>query len=722
MVDADADFLSANGVSKTGFKRKHGADKLRAQELETTREMLQRYDTDCVIACGPHVASEQFQSFMMEYRKSHPVIYVSRPVEDMEEYLGVTERGKMKQWMENVQRKYHQICNYEFFNLPESWDEGNEHSPALERLQSILSHRLAPRRIVPALQKTQTALARFLAASLGHNASSLSHDIISTIYPALPESRIYSNALRIPLAALAAGEVKVTRISPGADVLELLFNPQDPRCNNIGLDSALVSRYMAEIRRHLAVPIVLHVEMTINDDDDWECYFDLLYDSLRLAPEYLTVNLTAAEDDIRRLTARRGCTTILGTQHMVHATEDFWNSPNAIDIYNKAVDLGCDLVRITRPYESVPDNFSCVNFTEKVKALQKGPPVIAYNTGWSGHISVACNPVLTTVSHNDGRIAGGGSAVRAALEVSPLRIHQRWASLFDLHILDPLEFLLVGRIRNSLSPAMHNTAFQALGMPHVYKIHQVSEANALEEIATLLSRPNFGGASISMPFKKDILSLVQKLSPSAELIGAANTILPVRRAKDDRIHTDPRCKEHRHRAGPIAMLYADNTDWIGICACLSQSISPANSVSPDTTGLVIGAGGMGRAAVYGLLYLGVRNICIYNRTASRAHSVMKHYQQIFDRFVRSKSRENTPTETIDSKVSKGLRITVLESVDDPWPEGFQQPNIVICAIKAYREDSGSKPFTMPQAWLESPTGGVMVEVCSSTDEKTSKLT
>ena len=702
VLDADTLFVASNGLSKTAFKRKYGTERLRVKELESTKALLTKYDEDCVIACGSSIAAEQLQEFMAEYRQTHLVIYVNRSVDDIEEYLGLKERGKLGQWMNGVRENYQGITNFEFFNLLETCNDDKRQCQALERLQSVLSHRLASQRKVQALQGTKTALARFLAAALGHNASALSLDIFPTIYPPFLEERIYSNSMRISLVDLSADEIDVTHISTGADVVELVLDAQDPRCRAI-MASGTVGRFVAEIRRFVAVPVIYNVDMPKKAAADWELYFSMLYEGLRLAPEYLTVDLHASSETIRDLIARRGCTTVIGDQDTTDAKSDFWLTSEPLELYRRAVELRCGVVRLTRPCLDVADNFSCLSFIERVKATPDSIPIIAYNTGFSGRISSVCNPTLTPVSSDEYSAVERGSV---APGTSTLSIRERWTSLFDLHILHPLKFFVVGAVKNSLSPAMHNAAFQTLGMPHVYSTH---EAMSLEELRVLLHETDFGGASVTMPFKEAILALTQKLSPSAEIIGASNTILPTRRWKDDQLPSDARCKEHRHRAGPVAMLYGDNTDWIGISACLSRSISPANSINSETTGLVIGAGGMARAAVYCLLHLGVRNICIFNRTVSHAESMANHYEQVFPKFTQGNSQPNLKT-TVDGQTDK-LRIKVLDSLETPWPSNFRQPNIVICAIKAH--DSrvpASTPITMPRAWMRSPTGGVVVEV------------
>ena len=130
--------------------------------------------------------------------------------------------------------------------------------------------------------------------------------------------------------------------------------------------------------------------------------------------------------------------------------------------------------------------------------------------------------------------------------------------------------------------------------------------------------------------------------------------------------------------------------------CLRRSISPRNVVQPSrTTGLVIGAGGMARAAIYAMIQLGCRKIFMYNRTIEHAETVARHF----------------------NSWAAGLRgdgeiVQVLRNADQAWPSGLKPPTMVVSCVPARSVgDQAPANFEMPLHWLGSPTGGVVVEVC-----------
>ncbi|GJN89461.1 hypothetical protein Rhopal_002447-T1 [Rhodotorula paludigena] len=109
-----------------------------------------------------------------------------------------------------------------------------------------------------------------------------------------------------------------------------------------------------------------------------------------------------------------------------------------------------------------------------------------------------------------------------------------------------------------------------------------------------------------MPHKLKIREFLDGVTPVAELLGAVNTVIPVEQSN-----------------GSISLL-GDNTDWIGLRDQVMASIEP-NSPLQGKSGLVLGAGGAGRAAVYAMHQLGISPIYLYNRTTSRAEEIRSEF-------------------------------------------------------------------------------------------------
>ena len=79
-------------------------------------------------------------------------------------------------------------------------------------------------------------------------------------------------------------------------------------------------------------------------------------------------------------------------------------------------------------------------------------------------------------------------------------------------------------VGHSLSPAIHNAAFQALGLPYVYVAHDVQPGcvvRALEGIRVL----GYRGLSITIPHKVEALAGVDEVDATAQIIGCINTVV-----------------------------------------------------------------------------------------------------------------------------------------------------------------------------------------------------
>ncbi len=157
----------------------------------------------------------------------------------------------------------------------------------------------------------------------------------------------------------------------------------------------------------------------------------------------------------------------------------------------------------------------------------------------------------------------------------------------------PALFGVVGNpVAHSLSPAMHNAAFEALDIPAVYLRLQARDAKSALRTARSMG---MRALNITAPFKEDFAKLAGKLSPEAKAVGAVNTL-------------DLRPKNS----------IGYNTDIDGVISSFRSAQLPIRG----RTAVVLGAGGAARAAAYALLSAGA-NVTIANRTADKARQLAR---------------------------------------------------------------------------------------------------
>ncbi|GFO64388.1 shikimate dehydrogenase [Geomonas paludis] len=146
-------------------------------------------------------------------------------------------------------------------------------------------------------------------------------------------------------------------------------------------------------------------------------------------------------------------------------------------------------------------------------------------------------------------------------------------------------------VSHSLSPVLHNAAFQALGLDWIYVPFPVAPERLAEGIAGLKS-VGVAGFSVTIPHKVAIIPLLDQVTPEAELIGAVNTVVA--------------------REGKLT---GYNTDGIGLIAAVRDKLSfdPAGKNI-----LVLGAGGAARSAVVSLALAGAAGVTIANRSQDSA--------------------------------------------------------------------------------------------------------
>jgi shikimate dehydrogenase len=159
-------------------------------------------------------------------------------------------------------------------------------------------------------------------------------------------------------------------------------------------------------------------------------------------------------------------------------------------------------------------------------------------------------------------------------------------------------YLLGHPVAHSLSPAMHNAAFLALGLPHRYETRDV-EPDRLEDFVEALRKDDVLGANVTIPHKERALRFVDDAGQDARRVGALNTI--VRRG---------------------ARLIGENTDVYGFERAISEPRpGRAAKLFASETVLVLGAGGAARACAVVLLQRG-NEVRIANRSRQRAEQLV----------------------------------------------------------------------------------------------------
>jgi shikimate 5-dehydrogenase len=704
VIDVENIFHEATGFSTAKYRKQFGAANHNLRQEEILRNTLQTYEKGAIIVCNGSSLERTGQTLLQDFSKTHPVIHIVRDLPSIHKYLEVLDMSKLQDLVDFSGPIFRRCSNYEFFNLSET--------------KAAFSVAPANQPSVPAfltLKRAERTFLKFLSLITAQDSRRITpQQNISPLEPGFPlndiptELRKYTCAVQVPLAVLLSEDADIEELEFASDAFEIVVDPVelDPNLQRLKSERADdISRSISRVRRSTVVPIIYHVIPGSTEDFNRASYFEHLRQGLRLAPEFATVDLTLDEESILEVIRSRGSTKIIG--HL-HAARD-WYNPFWVEKYETAMRLGCNAVRFTRPANFMDDNAAIQSFRNKIYERPRTIPLICYNTGRAGRRSQCFNNTLTSIIPDKLRESPNFAAmVENNPETAWLSAKEATHILYASFTYDPMKFYIIGASAGySLSPTMHNAAYKACGMPHDFRTHQTNTLNSIQE---LVQDPNFGGTAISLPFKIEVISLTHSISRHARAIGAVNTLIPVRHLNDDgSIPEDLELFQERNQAGPIKALYGDNTDWIGIRSCIRRGLSPANAVRPTTCGLIVGAGGMARAAAYAMLQLGVKNIVVFNRTYANAEKLVTHFARL------TSSPLNTPLPYSVTSQGPQPAFHILESRDDPWPSDLRSPTIILSCIPTHPVgDSPAPNFTLPTQWMQSPTGGVVIELAYRT--------
>lgn len=148
-------------------------------------------------------------------------------------------------------------------------------------------------------------------------------------------------------------------------------------------------------------------------------------------------------------------------------------------------------------------------------------------------------------------------------------------------------------VDHSLSPAMHNAAYEALHIADQFVFTAAHvKAAGLSTVVAAVRAMGIRGLTCTIPHKVEVMKYIDEIDPIAEKIGAVNTVV-----------------------NENGLLKGYNTDWIGTIKPLESMISLQHKKVA-----IIGAGGASRAMAYGVVTKGA-SLTIFNRTLEKAQQL-----------------------------------------------------------------------------------------------------
>ena len=156
------------------------------------------------------------------------------------------------------------------------------------------------------------------------------------------------------------------------------------------------------------------------------------------------------------------------------------------------------------------------------------------------------------------------------------------------------KYLVIGNpISHSLSPRLHNYWLKQNNISATYDKVKLEE-DEIKEITKDIKKQKIIGCNVTVPFKKKVIPLLDKLSPEAEKTQSVNTIVFQK-----------------------GNLIGYNTDILGF----DKAIKDLNFNMKDKRILILGAGGVVPSIVFALKKMDVLEITISNRTKQKAENL-----------------------------------------------------------------------------------------------------
>jgi len=299
--------------------------------------------------------------------------------------------------------------------------------------------------------------------------------------------------------------------------------------------------------------------------------------TLRRAIELHAPYVDIEQDAVAQL-GPKGKTRLIVSYHNFDRTDSDLGT-----VYRALVSLGADIPKIAVMARDINDNLAVLDILRR-----STKPTIALCMGPDGVVSRVLGrkygAFLTFAAVKNQESAPG--------QLSP----QELAQLYRYKKIGPatqVYGVIANPVAHSMSPAIHNAAFEAAGLDAVYLPFRVDDFRRFFEAYKAL---DIRGYSVTIPHKETALQCVDEAEELVKKIGALNTIV----VRDGRS-------------------YGYNTDMIAATSSIAEALG--EPLDGKLVGMV-GAGGAARAIAFGLQAMGT-HIKIFNRTVERAEKLAR---------------------------------------------------------------------------------------------------
>lgn len=566
LIDLDTELERVEGMTIPEMLKDKDWDGFRRKELSLLKRVMAEKPTGYVFASGGGlVETPEARQLLIDWQKDGMVLLVTRDIKLVMDFLHIdTTRPAYVEDMMGVylRRKpwFEQCSNLHYHSqtVDESTAIAGWTSPLddFTRFMNTMTGRSG------ALKRIKAKKHSFFIA--------LTAPRIQDLVPILPE------------------------VTVGVDAIELRADLLVDSTTSDGLPSeSFLIEQVALLRFSTTLPLIFTLRTVSQGgrfpDNATKDALTLYRAALRMGFDFVDLELTSAPELKNFVLSHRKMCTIIASHHDPKGTLSWTGGAKDWTSHFENAKKYGDIVKLIGVAKSSDDNDDLKVFKKRMASEHSGVPFIAMNMGGIGKMSRVNNGFMTPVSHP------ALPAKAAPGQVSAAEIRQ------VLGIVDEIpakNFYLFGTpIAQSRSPALHNTLFGVTGLPHAYGLHETNDAKTMVDV---IRSPDFGGGSVTIPLKLDVMPLIDAVDPAAQTIGAVNTLVT-----------------SLDSSGKI-LLTGYNTDWQGMILALRNAGAHGSSAGqPSQAGMVVGGGGTARAAIYALKNMGYTPIYLVGRNKTK---------------------------------------------------------------------------------------------------------